>query len=124
MVASWAPTVEGCIAEAVRGLVACFADVRQARPVRMVGFACEPAADDELLVEVLEEAIYLLDTEDAVPVQVALARTAHGGLVGDFGIAAREDVPVVGPLPKAVTRYGLRLQRHGATWRCQVVIDV
>jgi SHS2 domain-containing protein len=124
MLSAWAPTSEGCLAEAVRALVACFADVRGVRPVRLVGFACDPAPNDELLVEVLEEVIYLLDTEDAVPVQAAVARTAQGGLVGDFGIVARSDVSVVGPLPKGVTRHGLRFESHRGLWRCQVVIDV
>ncbi|MET7395998.1 archease [Dactylosporangium sp. NPDC005572] len=124
MLTAWAPTAEECIEAAVRALVACFADVRAVGPARLVGFACEPAPDDELLVEVLEEAIYLLDTEDVVPVQVALARTARGGLAGDFGVIARSDVPLVGPLPKAVTRHGLRFARHGGLWRCAAVIDV
>jgi SHS2 domain-containing protein len=124
MLTAWAPTAEKCIEEAVRALGACFADVRAARPARVVGFVCEPAPNDELLVEVLEEAIYVLDTEDVVPVQVAIARTAHGGLVGDFGVVARSDVPLVGPVPKAVTRHGLRFARHGELWRCEVVIDV
>ncbi|MEV8516818.1 archease [Dactylosporangium sp. NPDC051484] len=124
MLTAWAPTAEECIEEAVRALVACFADVRAACPSRPVGFACAPAPGDELLVRVLEEVVYLLDTQDVVPVRVALARTAQGGLVGDFDVAAREDVSLAGPLPKAVTRHALHFARHGTLWRCRVVIDV
>jgi len=124
MLSAWAPTPEACITEAVRALVACFADVRNVRPVRLVGIACDPAPGDEMLVQVLDEVIFLLDTEDVVPVQVALARTPQGGLVGELGVADPSDVAVVGPLPKAVTWHGLRFEQHGERWRCQVVIDV
>jgi SHS2 domain-containing protein len=125
MVSAWAPTVEGCLAQAVRGLVSCFADIRTVRPERLVAFVCDPGPDSELLVQVLEEAIYLADAHDVVPVQVALARTGDGGLVGEFGVAARSVVALAGPAPKAVTRHELRLERDDdSTWRCQVVIDV
>ena len=124
MDSAWAPTVEGCLAQAVRGLVSCFADIRTVPPERLVAFVCDPGPDSELLVQVLEEAIYLVDAHDMVPVQVTVARTRDGGLVGEFGVAARSDVALVGPAPKAVTRHELRLERDDSTWRCQVVIDV
>jgi SHS2 domain-containing protein len=124
MVSAWAPTVEGCLAQAVRGMVSCFAEIRNARPQRMIPFVCEPALESELLVELLEEAIYVIDAQDAIPVQVAVARTAEGGLVGEFGLAARADVELIGPAPKAVTRHGLRFGRDGPIWRCEVIVDV
>jgi protein archease len=124
MVSAWAPTVEGCLAQAVRGLVSCFADIRTVRPESLVAFVCDPGPDSELLVQLLEEAIYLVDAQDVVPVQVAVARTGDGGLVGEFSVAARSDVALVGAVPKAVTRHELRLERNESTWRCQVVVDV
>ena len=124
MVSAWAPTVEGCLAQAVRGMVSCFAQARTARPQRLIPFACEPGPESELLVELLEEAIYVIDAQDAVPVQVAVARTADGGLVGEFGVAAPSEVELVGSVPKAVTRHGLRFARDESMWRCDVVVDV
>jgi protein archease len=124
MVSAWAPKVEDCLAQAVRGLVSCFAEIRAARPQWLVPFACDPAPDSELLVELLEEAIYVIDAHDAIPVQVAVARSADGGLVGEFGVADRADVELIGPTPKAVTRHNLRFARDGSTWRCDVIVDV
>ena len=111
MVAAWAPTVDGCLAEAARGLVSSFADVARggARSARSTSPA-SPGPEPELLVELLEEVIYVVDAEDAVPVQVAVARTAEGGLVGEFGVVDRSTVEAVGPAPKAVTRHGLRVR--------------
>ncbi len=124
MVCAWAPTVEDCLAQAVRGLVSSFAEPHTARPQRLLPFVCDPAPEPELLVELLEEAIYLIDAHNAIPVQVAVARTPDGGLVGEFGVAARADVELIGPAPKAVTRHNLRFAQEDSTWRCEVIVDV
>jgi protein archease len=124
VVSAWAPTAERCLTEAVRGLVACFADVRHARSDRAVAFTCDPGPESELLVELLEEVIYLVDAHDVVPVQTAVASTAEGGLVGEFGVAPLTGVDLAGPAPKAISRHGLRFERHDGTWRCSVVVDV
>ena len=46
IVAAWAPTLEGCVAQAVRGLVSNFADVRAVRPQNLVAFVCDPSPHD------------------------------------------------------------------------------
>jgi SHS2 domain-containing protein len=124
MVSAWDSTVEGCLGEAARGLVSCFADVGSLQPQRTYEFTCDPAPEPELLLELLDEVIYVVDVEDAVPVRVSVARTPDGGLAGEFGVADRSAVPVVGPTPKAVTRHGLRFERDGSQWHCEVVVDV
>jgi protein archease len=124
IVAAWAPTVEGCLAQAVHGLVSGFADVRAVRPRNMVAFVCDPSPDEELLVEVLDEAIYLVHAHDVIPVQVAVAPNTEGGLVGEFGVVPRADVTLLGPVPKAVAWHGLRLAWDGSGWRCHVVVEL
>ena len=56
--------------------------------------------------------------------RVSVARTDAGGLTGEFGVVERASLPPVGPAPKAVTRHDLRFWRAGASWRCEVVVDV
>lgn len=124
MVSAWGPTAETCLAESVRGMIACFADTRASRPDRTIAFVCDPGPDSELLVELLEEVIFLIDAHDVVPVQVAIARTTEGGLVGEFGVTPLSAVELIGSAPKAVTRHGLRFERLGPTWRSTVVVDV
>lgn len=123
-VAAWGQSRERCLAEAVRGLVAIFADTRGLSPVRRASFACPAGPDAELLVRLLEEVIYLLDTADVVPVGVVVAAAAGGGLTGHFALVDRDGVRPVGPVPKAITRHGLRLAREDGTWRCTVTVDV
>jgi SHS2 domain-containing protein len=123
-VEAWAQTREECLAEAVRGLVASFADATGVAAQRRVSFGCPPGPDVELLVCALEEVIYLLDARDAVPVDVHLARAPDGGLSGHFDVVDRAVVKQVGPAPKAVTRHGLDLSPDADGWRCAVTVDV
>jgi SHS2 domain-containing protein len=123
-VAAWAPSREECLAEAVRGLVGSFADTTGTAAERRLPFTCRPGPDAELLVCLLEEVIYLLDTLDAVPVGVVVAVATDGGLTGHFDVADRATVRPVGPAPKAITRHGLRIGVAAGAWRCTVTIDV
>jgi SHS2 domain-containing protein/dienelactone hydrolase len=124
MVSAWGSTLEDCLTEAARGLVASFAEVGDTPPEDRVEFTCQPGPDSELLVELLDEVIYAIDAWDVVPVQVDVRRTEDGGLAGEFGVVERGHVRVVGPAPKAVTRHDLSVERQDSMWRCRVVVDV
>jgi SHS2 domain-containing protein len=124
MVCAWDSTVEGCLAETVHGLVSIVADVAGVEAQRTVAFSCDPGPETELVVELLDEVIFVVDTEDALPVAVTVTRREDGGVSGEFGVVDRTDVTVVGPAPKAVTRHGLRFERDDSVWRCEVVVDV
>jgi SHS2 domain-containing protein len=124
VVAAWGPTAELCFTEAVRGLVACFADVGSARAGRTLPFRCEPGTDTELLIQLLEEVIYLLDVHEVVPVRAKVSRTREGGISGEFAVVELSSVGLVGAAPKAISRHGLRFVHDGAGWRCTVVVDV
>jgi SHS2 domain-containing protein len=70
------------------------------------------------LVDLLEELIYLADTEGFVPdrADVALGETLRVRLTG-----RRTDVE---PLVKAATYHGLEFARRSETWQARVVLDV
>jgi SHS2 domain-containing protein len=124
IVSAWAPTAEGCIAEAVRGLVASFLDVTGATPGWPQRLSFDPAPDTETLVLVLEEVIYLLDTRQVVPVRVEVSRTDAGDLQGRWWLVPAGSGRPVGSAPKAVTRHGLEFGHDSGRWRCTVTIDV
>ena len=124
MVSAWGSTMEGCLAEAALGLVSSFAEVGTVPPEDRVEFTCRPGSEPELLVELLEEVIYTVDSWDVVPVRVDVRRTEDGGLAGEFGVVDRAHVRVVGPAPKAVTRHDLSVEQQDSSWRCRVVVDV
>ncbi len=121
---AWGPTRATCYAEAVRALVASFAEVSHAELVdrRLVDLGL--ATDEDLLVDLLEEVIYLLDTRGLVPVGVRLCDSEDGGLRGQLELANVTSVQPSGAVPKAVTYHALQVEGSAAGWRCRVTVDV
>lgn len=121
---AWAPTRAECIAEAVAALVESFADVYGVQADEDVGLAVAPIDDEDLLVRVLDETIYLVEVPGRVPVDTEVEETSEGGLSVRFGTAPAEAVTVVGAVPKGVSLHGLRFHRERGGWTCHVTVDV
>ena len=120
---AWAPTRNGCIREAVLGTVESFLDMSSARPNRTVVRQLSADRDDDLLVAVLDEVIYLLDTAGEAPVDVEV-NGPDGHLEVIFTMADAGALPQVGSVPKAVSLNEIRLAREQQNWRCLVTLDV
>jgi SHS2 domain-containing protein len=123
MVEAWGPDRSVCLREAVRGLVEAFADVGGVVPTGTVPVAFGPDGGEELLLDVLDEVLYLLDAEDLVPVDASFVDRPDGGLEGVFVVASSAAVSQHGAVPKAIARHALVLQEE-ADWRCRVTVDV
>ncbi len=113
-----------CLAEAVRGLVAVFADTAGVVASRSVAFMLGPAGDEEQLVRLLEEVIYLVEVDGVVPVDVRVQLRPDGGLRGRLGVAPLQAAIVIGPAPKAIAWHELSLVPERTGWRCRVTLDV
>lgn len=120
---AWAPTREGCIAEAVLGTVESFLDTSTAHPDHSRERQVTAHSDEDLLVAVLDEVIYLLDTADEVPVDVELEPVGQG-LDVRFAMVDTRGLTQVGAVPKAVSLHELCLARGPRGWRCSVTLDV
>jgi SHS2 domain-containing protein len=120
---AWAPTREGCIAQAVLGAVESFLDTSSAHPVRTRRRQLTAHSDEDLLATVLDEVIYLLDTGDEVPVDVELEPEGEGVDVR-FAMVDASRLPQVGAVPKAVSLHELSLAPGPGGWRCSVTLDV
>jgi protein archease len=120
---AWAPTRNGCIRQAVLGTVASFLDTSSARPNHTLVRRLTAERDDDLLVAVLDEVIYLLDTTGDAPVDVEVNGTDSDVEV-TFAMADAGRLPQIGAIPKAVSLSELRLAREPASWRCSVTLDV
>ena len=71
-----------------------------------------------LLVELLEEIVYLTDTASFVPEQLVDIDTERRRAV----VRGRTGDPP--PLVKAVTYHGLEFRRESGRWQARVVLDV
>ncbi|MCV7260847.1 archease [Mycobacterium shimoidei] len=120
---AWAPTRDGCIKQAVLGAVESFVDTAVAGPTHTRRSRLTQERDDDLLVAVLEEVIYLLDVEGEAPVDLTLRDTGNSVEV-IFEMVDASTLPQVGAVPKAVSLNDLRLSHGDAGWRCLVTLDV
>lgn len=122
---AWAPTREECLAEAVRGLVASFADVTAAGPGRPVTAELAAAASDDLLAAALDEVIYRMDADDEIPVSAAVRAVAGGGIELRLSVVPVAAAQIVGAVPKAVSLHGLRCAPDTAgRWSASITVDV
>lgn len=128
IVEAWAPGRAACLEELVRGLVAAFAEIDPATSAVELPFELQPGTDEEAVVGLLDEVLYLLDAEGLVVADVAVDDPAgvpgEGALMGRFRAVPADAVTQTGAVPKGVSRSELALVNDGTTWRCRVVVDV
>ncbi|MEU6219560.1 archease [Streptomyces sp. NPDC047022] len=122
-VEAWGATREECLAQAVRGACEAFLDLTGATVARSRDVLVRAGSDEDLLVALLEEIVYRLDTDGEVPVETELS-PVPGGLRAVLGMADAGSLPVTGAVPKAVTLHGLSVVRGADAWTCSVTLDV
>ncbi|MGB8391534.1 archease [Mycobacterium sp.] len=120
---AWAPTRDGCIRQAVLATVESFLDLSSAQPDHTRVRRVIADRDDDLLVAVLDEVIYLLDTAGEAPVDLEL-QDIDDGVDVTFAMTDASALVQLGAIPKAVSLNELRFWhgRHG--WRCLATLDV
>ncbi len=120
---AWGPTRDACLAEAVIALVDTFADTTHASPSDVVVSELTARTDRDRLVAVLDQLIFLLDTEGWIPLGADVD-------VGPETVRLRmpvtsiDDAEPIGAAPKAVALSGLAFDRVGDKWECRATIDV
>ncbi len=124
IVEAWGPDRSVCFGEAMEGLVEVFASINDHPSTLTIPVSVGSGDDDEVLVALLEEVIYVVDALGLVPVRVQLTELEDGGVSGGMEVVSASDVELIGPVPKAVSYYGLRIGKEGPLWRCRVLIDV
>ncbi|MEU8617825.1 archease [Streptomyces sp. NPDC048623] len=122
-VEAWGRTREECLAQAVRGVCASFLDLTKAVGDRRRDIEVKAGSDEDVLVALLDEVVYRLDTDGEVPVDVELA-PADGGVRGVLWTADAGALPVTGAAPKAVTLNDLTMTGGPDGWTCAVTLDV
>ncbi len=120
---AWAPDRAGCLTEAVAAMVESFADLAGARLHAEREFRPPPAADEDLLVAVLDEVIYRMETADELPLVTEITDDA-GGLRVRWGVTGTGEVELTGAVPKAVSLHELRFGGDDRGWCGAVTLDV
>jgi SHS2 domain-containing protein len=125
IVEAWAPSRTDCLEELVRGVVETFADVSDVATTREIPLEINAPLDEDVVVALISDVVYLLDADGLVAVDVSLEEDEQDGSIdGTFYVAPVEQVTAVGAPPKGVSRSDLVFGRDGTTWRGHVVLDV
>ncbi|MFG2057474.1 archease [Micromonospora sp. NPDC048930] len=121
---AWAPDREGCVAEAVAAMVDGFVDATGVAAEAETEHRVPPGDDADLLVGVLDEVIFRLDTRGDVPLETEVRPAEDGGLLVRWQVVGADAVEAVGAVPKAVSLHELRFGPDEAGWSCAVTLDV
>ena len=122
---AWAPDREGCVAEAVAAMVESFVDTSGATADAEAEHRVPPGEDPDLLVSVLDEVIFRLETEAALPLATEVRAADDGGLLVRWRTTDTDAVELIGAVPKAVSLHELRFGRdEDGGWSCAVTLDV
>jgi len=124
MLEAWGPSRAACLEQAARGLVESFAETGATEPIERVSLSIDAAGDEDLLVSLLEEVIYVVDALGRVPADIVLTEHPDGRVDGSFATIESEHVEVIGAIPKGVSRSDLLFEQRDGEWRCHVVVDV
>lgn len=124
-VEAWGASRERCLAEAVLGMVECFADVSAVRPTAVERVRLPEDNDDDLLATLLDEVLFRLEVHGRVPVDVEVDTSDEPGDGLDVRLAVAElaAVEVTGAAPKAVSLHELHIGPGPYGWSCAVTID-
>jgi SHS2 domain-containing protein len=115
------PSLAGLYAEAVRGLVL---EVEGAAPPRgdeRRDVDLDSSGRETLLADLLNEVVFLMETEGFLPSALEVDEVRDGHLRG--ALVGRSDREIR-PLVKAATYHDLRVWHEGGTWHGRVIIDV
>lgn len=121
---AWGPDLASCCEEAVAALVVTFADAAGAEVAGRREVHLPPAEDESLLLDVLDEVIFTLDTEVTVPIGACVTAAADGGVDLVLPLADRDDVRATGAVPKAISRSELGVATVPEGVRCRFLVDV
>lgn len=121
---AWGRDRTECLEEIVSALVEQYADRSGASPSGTRRFEVSGTTPEGMLVALLEEVIYLTDTQGLVPVGVSVESGDERTTAGTFRVASVSEVEQVGSVPKAVAWRELELVSGPRGWSCRVTVDV
>lgn len=120
---AWAPTQAGCYEEAVAAFLDIFTDSSRASVLTRLPFEVGPGDPRDLLVQLLEEAVVIVETAGVAPVE-AHVDVLGDRLVGSFSVAPVDEVELTGSIPKGISYEELSFKPEHGRWHCLATVDV
>lgn len=121
---AWAPDFSQCCEEAVIALLGICIDGSHTPIIDRYTLNVRPASQESMLLDLLDEIIFVLDTVEAVPVAAEAHREPDGALEVILMMGERDTTEAIGSAPKAISRSGLWIDNEPGRVRCAFLIDV
>ena len=121
---AWGPDLATCCEEAVAALVDLYVQPLVADTVETRHLHLLPTSAESLLLAVLDEVIFTLDTAEAVPVGATVTAAGSDGFDLRLLLADRAAVESTGVVPKAISRSELSVDERPDEVRCSFLVDV
>jgi SHS2 domain-containing protein len=121
---AWGPDLAGCFEEAVAALLAICIDSADVPPARRVTRRFRFAEVDSMLLDLLDEIIFVMDTETQVPIRARISIEPDGDLGAVIDLVAYDNVEIIGASPKAISRSELTVTQGSEGVSCSVLVDV
>lgn len=121
---AWAPDLAACLEEAVEALVGTYAEADADAPHDPYEVRLPPGPPEQLLVDLLDEVVFALDTADGVPVGAVVRSLDETGLHAVLWLAPRDQVSPTGSVPKAVSHSELAVDEAPDVVSCRFLVDV
>ena len=118
-----ADSLEELVAWSVRGMVALMFDTNM-QALETVALRVEAQSWEDLVVDLLAEVLWLMESADVVPVSTNEVSLGEYEVVLELGVAPRGHEELVGPPIKAVTYHELRCESIAGGWMVRVIFDV
>jgi len=124
IIEAWGPDFASCCEEAVSGLLGLCIGGPSAPVHDRHGFVVTCGQADTMLLQLLDEVLFVLDTEPAVPVRARVRSEPAGGLDVELALAERDTIEPLGAVPKAISWSGLAVEDVEGGVRCSFLVDV
>ncbi len=124
IIEAWGSSRVACLEEAVDALVQSFCDAADPKATESVPLAIESSSDLDLLVQLLDEVVYLVEVLGVVPIVTSIEEIEDGGVAGFFEVVPIGEVEATGAVPKGVSQHDLRFGIERGRWTCRAVVDV
>jgi len=121
---AWGPSFATCCEEAVAALAETCIDTSRADISERRVFHLPAATAETMLLDLLDEVIFDLDTSSFVPVGAEVRSADDGALDIELLMAARHTVETTGAAPKAISLSELRVEARRGSVRCAFLVDV
>lgn len=122
---AWGPDASSCCEEAVAALATVYVEPGDHPVAETHGLRLAPGRAEDLLLALLDEVIFVLDTSVNVPVAARVQVAAEEeGLEVELELAPPDAVEPTGAVPKAISRSGLLFDVTPSGARCAFLVDV